>query len=138
MADMQIFPETVEEFMEQYKMIDTEKVYSNGIEYVPIFRMEQWFEHERAEHLKMNNVIRRADVLRLIYDRAYDLRNPTQQNLFANAVRNLPSAYQEEEDEIEAEEAILEESMKEKGNTMYMFRGLTDFRDFFDFEEEEK
>lgn len=50
MADMQMFPDTVEEFMEQNKMVDTEEVYSNGIEYVPIFRMEQWFEHERAKH----------------------------------------------------------------------------------------
>ena len=39
------FPDTVDEFMEQYKMTDTECVYSNGIEYVPIFRMKQWFEH---------------------------------------------------------------------------------------------
>ena len=44
MDDMQMFPDTVEEFMEQYKMVDTENVYSNGIEYVPIFRMKQWFE----------------------------------------------------------------------------------------------
>ena len=45
MADMMTFPDTVEEFMEQYKMIDKEQIYSNGIEYVPIFRMRQWFEH---------------------------------------------------------------------------------------------
>lgn len=41
-----MFPNTVEEFMEQYKMVDTEQIYSNGIEYVPIFRMEQWFAHQ--------------------------------------------------------------------------------------------
>ena len=40
------FPDTVEEFMEQYKTVDTEQIYSNGIEYVPIFRMRQWFEHK--------------------------------------------------------------------------------------------
>ena len=45
MADMMAFPDTVEEFMEQYKMVDKEQIYSNGIEYVPIFRMRQWFEH---------------------------------------------------------------------------------------------
>lgn len=32
--------------MEQYKMVDTEQIYSNGTEYVPIFRMEQWFAHQ--------------------------------------------------------------------------------------------
>ena len=46
MADMMTFPETVEEFMEQYKITDTEQVYTNGAELVPIFRMKQWFDHE--------------------------------------------------------------------------------------------
>lgn len=40
------FPQTVDEFMEQYKIVDREKVYTNGAEMVPIFRMKQWFEHE--------------------------------------------------------------------------------------------
>ena len=47
MGDMMTFPDSVEEFMEQYKMTDTEHVYSNGTEYVPIYRMKQWFEHCR-------------------------------------------------------------------------------------------
>ena len=45
MADLMTFPNTVEEFMEQYKIVDTEQVYTNGAELVPIFRMKQWFEH---------------------------------------------------------------------------------------------
>lgn len=45
MGDMMTFPATVEEFMEQYKTTDTEKVYSNGTEFVPIYRMRQWFDH---------------------------------------------------------------------------------------------
>ena len=40
---MMFFPETVEEFMEQYKIVDTEQIYTNGVELVPIFRMKQWF-----------------------------------------------------------------------------------------------
>lgn len=40
---MMFFPETVEEFMEQYKIVDTEQIYTNGTELVPIFRMKQWF-----------------------------------------------------------------------------------------------
>lgn len=43
------FPDTVDEFMEQYGMTDTECVYSNGIEYVPIYRMKQWFEHLKVK-----------------------------------------------------------------------------------------
>jgi len=42
------FPETVEEFMEQYKIVDRDEVYSNGSELVPIFRMKQWFEQHPA------------------------------------------------------------------------------------------
>ena len=51
MSDMMIFPASVEEFMEQYKMTDTEHVYSNGTEYVPIYRMKQWFEHCRDQQI---------------------------------------------------------------------------------------
>ena len=46
MADMMTFPDTVEEFMESYKVVDTDGIYmSKGAEMVPIFRMRQWFEH---------------------------------------------------------------------------------------------
>ena len=45
---MMTFPNTVEEFMEQYKIVDTEKIYTNGADLVPIFRMLQWFEHVSA------------------------------------------------------------------------------------------
>ena len=46
MNDCMYFPGTVEEFMEQYKVIDTDGIYmSKGCTLVPIFRMKQWFEH---------------------------------------------------------------------------------------------
>ena len=46
MSDCMTFPDTVEEFMEQYKIVDTDGIYmSKGAELVPIFRMRQWFEH---------------------------------------------------------------------------------------------
>ena len=48
MSDMMTFPATVGEFMEQYKIVDDEKVYTNGADLVPIFRMMQWFEHVSA------------------------------------------------------------------------------------------
>lgn len=59
MADCMIFPDTVEEFMEQYKIVDTEHVYTNGTEFVPIYRMKQWFEHlppAQCNCKKMNTV----------------------------------------------------------------------------------
>ena len=46
MANTMSFPQTIEEFMEQYKVVDTEQVYSNGVEFVPIFRIKQWLEHQ--------------------------------------------------------------------------------------------
>lgn len=46
MAEAMPFPDSVEEFMESYKVVDTEHIYTNGTEFVPIFRMKQWFEHE--------------------------------------------------------------------------------------------
>lgn len=57
MGDMMTFPDTVEEFMEQYKIVDTEKIYSNGIELVPIFRMKQWFEHEKVQAEALHDLI---------------------------------------------------------------------------------
>ena len=48
MGEIMQFPETVEEFMQQYKITDIQQVYTNGTELVPIFRMKQWFEaHKR-------------------------------------------------------------------------------------------
>ena len=48
MADCMTFPATFEEFAEEYKMVDSKEVYSNGIEYIPIFRVKQWLEHQEA------------------------------------------------------------------------------------------
>ena len=45
MADLMTFPTTVEEFMDKYKITDTEQIYTNGADLVPVFRMKQWFEH---------------------------------------------------------------------------------------------
>ena len=49
MADVMTFPKFVDEFMEQYKVVEKDHVYSNGIAFVPIFRMKQWFAHLEAE-----------------------------------------------------------------------------------------
>lgn len=49
MGDIMDLHASADEFMEQYKMTDTEHVYSNGTEYVPIYRMRQWFEHCRNQ-----------------------------------------------------------------------------------------
>lgn len=48
MADCMNFPDTVEEFMEQYKVTDYKHIYTNGAELIPIFRMKQWFERQSS------------------------------------------------------------------------------------------
>ena len=56
MNDAMSFPATVEEFMEQYKIVDCDHVYSNGMEMVPIFRMKQWFEHEANHNAEVSKM----------------------------------------------------------------------------------
>lgn len=51
-GDIMTFPKTIDEFMERYKITDTEHVYTNGAELIPIFRMKQWFEHVDAEPVR--------------------------------------------------------------------------------------
>lgn len=53
---------SLEDFMESYKMIDVEQIYSNGTEYVPIFRVKQWLEYNNINNLqskidKVNEVL---------------------------------------------------------------------------------
>lgn len=69
MGDMMTFPASVEEFMEQYKMTDTEHVYSNGTEYVPIYRMKQWFEYLKGDkHMDNYELTPNATTLENSYD----------------------------------------------------------------------
>ena len=50
MEETMWFPNDVDEFMEYYKVVDTEGVYmSKGAQLVPIFRMKQWFDHLDAK-----------------------------------------------------------------------------------------
>ncbi len=50
------FPETWEEFRKQYRIVDTEKVYTNGAEMIPTFRVKQWLDHMESEQNKMEQV----------------------------------------------------------------------------------
>lgn len=39
------FPTTFDEFCKEFQIVDNEKIYSNGIEFIPVFRVKQWLEH---------------------------------------------------------------------------------------------
>lgn len=43
---------SLEDFMENYKMVDVDQVYSNGTEFVPIFRVKQWLEYNNITTLQ--------------------------------------------------------------------------------------
>lgn len=76
MSDLMTFPKTVDEFMETYKIVDTEEVYTNGDELVPIFRMKQWFEaHEaipiewvKEWAMKSENTYNREQIVEMLND----------------------------------------------------------------------
>lgn len=51
MADCMAFPATFEEFAEQYKIVDSEEIYTNGTELIPIFRVEQWLRHQEKKQI---------------------------------------------------------------------------------------
>ena len=48
MNNCMAFPETLEEFLEQYQFKDAEEIYTNGSMLIPVFRVKQWAEHYAA------------------------------------------------------------------------------------------
>ena len=45
MNEQMKFPDTFEEFVEQYGFIDSEEIYTNASWLIPVFRVNQWLEH---------------------------------------------------------------------------------------------
>jgi hypothetical protein len=46
MNDQMKFPETFDEFAEDFGFKDREEIYTNGAELIPVFRVKQWIEHD--------------------------------------------------------------------------------------------
>ena len=93
--DIMNFPQTVDEFMEQYKIVDREEVYTNGAEMVPIFRMKQWFEHEvnhNAEPGKMvEDCISRQAVLDLPRNITRNMKGDVvEESIDVEMIKSLP------------------------------------------------
>lgn len=42
------FPNTFDEFAEDYGFKDKDKIYTNGSELIPVFRVKQWLEHIKS------------------------------------------------------------------------------------------
>ena len=64
MGDMMSFPNTIDEFLDDYSFKDKEEVYTNGSMLIPTFRVKQGIEHHARE---LNNLINRqkAEIERL-------------------------------------------------------------------------
>lgn len=45
MLEMMTFPDTWEEFEEQYGITDRKQIYTNGARLIPSFRVKQWLDH---------------------------------------------------------------------------------------------
>ena len=49
MADIMKFPNTMKEFIDSFSFKDSEEIYTNGAELIPVFRVEQGLEHYAKE-----------------------------------------------------------------------------------------
>lgn len=64
MCNVMEFPDTVDEFIEQYGERDTEEVYTNGSMLIPVFRVKQMLDHyfrERTCHWELEHSGTRYD-----------------------------------------------------------------------------
>lgn len=53
------FPETFDEFADQYKIVDKQEVYTNGTELIPIFRVKQWLDHSKLKDIKLTKEMKK-------------------------------------------------------------------------------
>jgi len=86
------FPETFERFAKEYSFKDDKEVYTNGSDLIPIFRVEQWLEHD--------NKLRRIET-----DTAYECgkhankwisvseRLPEENGRYLTHIKNGPFSY---------------------------------------------
>ena len=71
MADRMNFPDTFMGFIQEYSFKDKEEIYTNGVELVPFFRVEQAWEHYTdCINANLNNIY---DCLNMITNNLYDI-----------------------------------------------------------------
>jgi hypothetical protein len=66
MGDVMTFPKEPKEFIDQYSFRDSEQVYTNGSELIPVFRVKQMLDHylpeqarsivKKLEDMRYNNI----------------------------------------------------------------------------------
>ena len=69
-GDMMTFPEKPEEFIKQYSFTDKERVYTNGSELIPVFRVRQMLEHYTRK--PMERIIHSIDLIKDCADESFE------------------------------------------------------------------
>ena len=73
MADMMTFPPTFKDFIKEYSFKDKEKIYTNGIELIPVFRIEQAWDHYTTQVTNASDNIR--DCIKIIENNLDDIED---------------------------------------------------------------
>ena len=67
------FPRTFMEFIKEYSFNDKEKIYTNGADLIPVFRVEQGWEHYTADAANALDNIR--ECIRIVDNNLYDIED---------------------------------------------------------------
>lgn len=73
MADQMTFPQTFMGFIKEYSFKDKEEIYTNGSDLIPVFRVEQAWEHYTADAANALDNIR--DCIRIVDNNLYDIED---------------------------------------------------------------
>ena len=89
MGDCMAFSATFEEFAEVYKIVDSEEIYTNGTELIPIFRVKQWLEHQKKTGCVIVNVTYDDERLKEIVNDATKNIELQVEDIRANAIKDF-------------------------------------------------
>ena len=70
---MQTFPRTFMEFIKEYSFKDEEEIYTNGIDLIPVFRVEQAWDHYTSNAANALDNIR--ECIRIVDNNLYDIED---------------------------------------------------------------
>jgi hypothetical protein len=73
MADMMNFPSTFMDFIKEYSFKDKEEIYTNGADLIPVFRVEQAWDHYTNNAANAVDNIR--ECIRIIDNNLYDIED---------------------------------------------------------------
>lgn len=83
------FPETFDEFAENYKITDDKQVYTNGTELIPIFRVRQWLMRPDENAKTVEQI--KSEAVKEFADRLIAVSHPyaDTQMVFEIQIKNL-------------------------------------------------